>query len=271
MTKTILSSFLFIFASTASAQNTTTTEGDMHIPEIENVIACAMMDGRLAHTFMLKDGSFTALAAFPLYLKELSPEDVEKKKQEWADWNPETPVLDENGKPVVENGEPVYVPMPSDDRHLGVMVPIENGNFVSADYNRLTARIAMFEKLFPETENLDFVNFKTGKIFLDFKDENCHLAQDDGLTSVYCETEAMVINNVNVQRVSFYMANQVVTELTQNPDNPKDIRARPKNVVEAHLMFLVDNVNYRSSFTYTPNGNDKQCRIGERSLPEYND
>ncbi len=245
MIKLISSSVFILFTSISVAQE------NIKIPEIENIISCAMMDGQLAHRLITKDGSYVASMAFPLYFRDPSPEVLEQKKKEWEAW-------DGTG------------PMPSDARTVAVAVPIENTNFVSADQERLIERIDMFKRLFPDTENTEYVPFEMGKLVLDFKHENCHITQQDNIISAYCETEPLVISGVNVERVSFHMTNQLVTQITQDPNDSSNLTVKEQNTVSADLVFLINHKMYRSSFTYNPNGNDKQCIIGESNLPKYN-
>lgn len=215
----------------------------------ENVISCTMLDGNLTHKVVKSSsGDFSAYISFPPYYQELSDEVLEEKKKEWANW------------------DGVSAP-PSDPRKIAFGVPLESSNVVSFDLKRLEKKAMFFNKLFPPLEKgVEGAASSFGKLLLDFSKEQCAVVGKDSLMSVYCENNnGITLNGVRVEGVSLRMTSRKTTEMVFIDGGSAGV-LEMKNFVSADLILFSQNTYYRSSFTYEPNGNDKQCWLNNEKL-----
>lgn len=223
------------------------------VPVVEDIISCSMLDGFLTHKIYKRDGKIKGHIAFPIVDIPLTPSELKQKQKEFEDWT---------------DGPP-----PADIRKLGVSMPLISSNTMTSDQSRLNDRIAFFKSIFPDVERADFVSFDMGKLFLDFKNNECKITKSSGgLISAFCSTKAISeISGVPIERITFFMKTQQTTQLLPTSDGSEDLITRTQNSVFTSLTFHSKNKPYQSSFVYSPNENDRQCSVEGESLSEFID
>lgn len=120
------------------------------------------------------------------------------------------------------------------------------------------------------TDNLDFLNKKTALFRSIFNEkaelhvvfDYCELqeSRDKTLAARFCIKDTPTeINGVKIKKIEFSLQNQIRKSLIGNHGQTGQTHA----VYADLLITSKENVAYRSSFTYFPDGNASQCRLSE--------
>lgn len=246
MKKAIISTFMFLSSVQSAA------DSPIEVPEIANIFSCTTMKSWFSHNISKVDDEYKGFVMFPPYMVDQTPEEIEAKKKEWAEWEP-------------------GAPQPTDDRKTGIMLPLENTNMMVTDVGRLQERKESLKNLFPDiiTDNFTSIDFMS--VRLDFGADGCSVSEADGILSVFCETKESqkLFGGETVDRISLGMTNQVVKQIGFNANGQAIVVH--ENIVQTVLTFHYNGQAIRSAFTYKPKeGSDSQCTLGEEKLPQFN-
>lgn len=217
-----------------------------------DIISCVESNGSLAHKLSQStDGHYLAYISMPVHYKKISAEGLEASKKRWAEW------------------DGVSAP-PQDIRTIGTSVPLESGSVFNFDIERLTEKAKFFDSLFPPVANSAYIPQGFGSFLIDYKSDECQVTESGKLMKVYCSnTDTIKINNVVIKQRLLEMSSEVATEVVFNPDNGKtEILNTPKVKVSLTLKATegLNIKNFRSSYTYLPNDNEKPCFVRDQKL-----
>ncbi len=201
------------------------------VKRAETVVACAEAMG-LTHNLAKVENGYRLIVEFGIY--SIKPK-----------YNTETEMFD----------GPAYI---------GVDVPIENDNIRHTSMNWIKRKADFFKELFPDVKIPIKNKIQTSTLILDFAEKNCYIRAREEFIYANCRAEGpIVVNGVVLESIDFSIQNQMRTTLLSDPEKPNELVVGELEAYYANLVFSkkegYGKMNYRSSTTYYPDGNDIQC------------
>ena len=217
---------VFLFSSSLLAESS------------QDLMACSMFNGSFLQKINYSvDRGYQGIFVYPLYYQMPSEEVLEASKEAWRQWDGVSEA-------------------PEDPRRVGAAIPLESFNVMTPDLERLSEKAQFFNKLFPSQKSEEVVDGQLGILTIDFQ-ESCDVLDQGEFMAIHCEAnDKRKINGVEIERVLFTMRNQKLTSVDQN------LELQSYSLVTTDLTLLSGGRYYRSSYSFTPNGNDIQCSLG---------
>ncbi len=249
-------SICLIWSSTAQSQ-----EASEAINKLTDIMSCVESNGDLAHKISKTNtGHYSAYISFRKYDKIPGEAELEESKKQWKKWDG-----------TLEN-------RPADPRKIGVALPIDSGNIFNYDIKRLTEKAEYFDSLFPPISKTS-TNPESSKIppgygsfSILFAENECTIIEAEGLMKVYCENfDSVSINNIEVTQRVLELSSEVTSEVILDQETQKNIILKTPRVKASLILKTKQGQrirNFRSSYTYLPNGNDKQCLVNGKKITE---